>query len=454
MGGFRLKPAATDEENLVSVLLPGSNTDQCMQLVLNASQFSILLKDGAITELPRLSIADINAKSKSDAFAKLVAFVEILWLVISVVARSVRKYSTSQLEILTLAFAVCSLLSYAFSWHKPQNVGTAFVLDARPGCFSNNTLMERIVQLQGVQEHSFWAAISSPGKRPDLDQLVSRIPNDNVSSLRKDLRLIVVIWSLVTIIFGIIHLIAWNYRYPTVVECWAWRATTLIAVCFPAISLAVTSISAGLALGELHDGRTFASTLFDLCDAVGSLESETNQPFCRIPKPIKDCIICDARAGIIDNWTDLLHRYNVHHDVLLYLLSALENAEHPISAPYPRFTEELRRLHQIMDNKRRPQESRAFNYNDGADKFCVFPKIMNRERSLLDRQLRGCAGLGGLIRRFAGRIGDWLSEHWPRRLFLLTCSTAYCAARLAMIVVAITSLRRMPDDVYNSTWPW
>lgn len=80
---------------------------------------------GWFPELPSISQAEIEGKSKGDVFAKSVAIIQVLWLIIQFVERWRKGLPNSQLEVAVLAFSVCAFITYCINWEKPQGVETA-----------------------------------------------------------------------------------------------------------------------------------------------------------------------------------------------------------------------------------------------------------------------------------------------------------------------------------------
>lgn len=64
------------------------------------------------------SEAELADKCKTDYLSKAVAVVQIAQLVLSVIVRRFLHLEISQLEVLTLAFAVCGVLTYAAYWYR------------------------------------------------------------------------------------------------------------------------------------------------------------------------------------------------------------------------------------------------------------------------------------------------------------------------------------------------
>ncbi|KAK8143935.1 hypothetical protein G3M48_006533 [Beauveria asiatica] len=74
----------------------------------------------------------IKDRSKQDWLAKTLAAFQILQLIFSVITRSVQGLKFSQLETVTLSFAVCGVLIYYVNIYNPQNIDQAerFDIDA------------------------------------------------------------------------------------------------------------------------------------------------------------------------------------------------------------------------------------------------------------------------------------------------------------------------------------
>jgi hypothetical protein len=129
MGGFRrfVKWDEFDQEGknrIKTDFLPEKSKDEnIVELCpLTAAQFASVW--GYIKQF-RLSEEEIKDKSKADFFTKTIALVQISSLFFSVITREIQDLAFSQLELVTLAFAVCAVLTYLFRWYKPQGIGNS-----------------------------------------------------------------------------------------------------------------------------------------------------------------------------------------------------------------------------------------------------------------------------------------------------------------------------------------
>jgi hypothetical protein len=64
-----------------------------------------------------------------------------------------------------------------------------------------------------------------------------------------------------TIVFGSLHLLAWDYAFTTVSEWCLWRTAALIEVYLLLLLLAINGAMATLDLLQRRDARRFLSTL-------------------------------------------------------------------------------------------------------------------------------------------------------------------------------------------------
>lgn len=98
--------------------------------VLDARQLCYAWKCSIIT-LPDINENELYDKSQSDILIKLIALGQMIWLAIELIARHIRGHAITQLEIMTLAFAACSSVTYLLLRKKPKDVKYPTTLHAR-----------------------------------------------------------------------------------------------------------------------------------------------------------------------------------------------------------------------------------------------------------------------------------------------------------------------------------
>ena len=108
MGGFHLY----EEKNRdLPANEANDNASTAMILTLTATQLAENWKHFKLFKIPE---AEIKDKSKADFFTKALTSLQILYLVISIIARAIRHLAFTQLELVTLAFVICGVSTYAF----------------------------------------------------------------------------------------------------------------------------------------------------------------------------------------------------------------------------------------------------------------------------------------------------------------------------------------------------
>jgi len=88
---------------------------------LSRKDFEPLVSQGLI-DLPTVTLAEIDDRSKSDVLGKSLVVLQTTWFVVQCLARGVRGLFVTELELFTLAFATLNGLVYFFWWAKPVDV--------------------------------------------------------------------------------------------------------------------------------------------------------------------------------------------------------------------------------------------------------------------------------------------------------------------------------------------
>ncbi|KAL6831778.1 hypothetical protein V8C40DRAFT_263072 [Trichoderma camerunense] len=97
--------------------------------ILDSKQLAIARKRGIITEMPKIKEEAIDDKSKSDGLVKIIAVLQVLWLVVQLIVRTIDDLHFTQLEITTVAFAATAVIIYSIDFIKPKDVNVPFYID-------------------------------------------------------------------------------------------------------------------------------------------------------------------------------------------------------------------------------------------------------------------------------------------------------------------------------------
>jgi hypothetical protein len=193
---------------------------------LDANQLALTRELGIIDKLPRITEDEINDLNKGDIVVKFLAVSQISWLCIQLVTRLSRKIPTTQLELLTLAFAICSIITYGFYYNRPKDVQTVrevlAVRDPTPA---------ELARIANVGP-ACWI----------VSRQNASVPNNAMHGMNRPYFLLCSMLGL--IVFGSLHLLAWNSEFPSQVERRLWQASALVTIAvMPSANLFVNIIA-------------------------------------------------------------------------------------------------------------------------------------------------------------------------------------------------------------------
>ncbi|KAG6915933.1 hypothetical protein DXG01_009227 [Tephrocybe rancida] len=77
-----------------------------------------------------ISEQDIQDKSKGDLLAKSLVLLQVTWFILQVVARAAQRLDITELEVVTLAFAILNYFTYFCWWNKPLDVNRPIQITA------------------------------------------------------------------------------------------------------------------------------------------------------------------------------------------------------------------------------------------------------------------------------------------------------------------------------------
>ncbi|THU87664.1 hypothetical protein K435DRAFT_681266 [Dendrothele bispora CBS 962.96] len=212
---------------------------------------------------------EIMDRSKRDALAKFIAISQTVWFIVQCIIRGAEGLAITNLEILTLSFAMLNFVTYFFWRNKPQRVcypikisqllvssaaqnnrdnedsgGASF--DSKKSYLSTvcheikSDFKEKVFNdtegPTGVKNTAIKAVIALFYPVSALLHQVSLLIEGHSyyrTGLKKDPRtLYVVVFSLASV-FGLIHCLPWYFHFPTDQEQMLWRVCALLVTVLP-----------------------------------------------------------------------------------------------------------------------------------------------------------------------------------------------------------------------------
>jgi hypothetical protein len=200
-------------------------------------------KPKKLAKLPDITAAEIRDKSKGDIFVKIIAVIQVFWVALQIIVRASKGLAISQLEVAVAAFCACAVITYLLLIPKPQNVRVpSRPLMCEPG--SIQEVLEGTDLADAALRQAFlpgWQGMEADG--------VNHVPNDlmlmgfdtsgraigTIDDYVFPAYLVGIVFG--GIVFGSIHIAAWNLKFPTPIEQKLWRIcsillTTLLPIIF------------------------------------------------------------------------------------------------------------------------------------------------------------------------------------------------------------------------------
>ncbi|KAG8754527.1 hypothetical protein FRC14_004993 [Serendipita sp. 396] len=203
-----------------------------------------LVEDGRLRLPPGVEIDD---KSKSDWIAKSLVVGQTLWFVVQCIAHKIEGLPLTELEVVTIGYAVLNLVIYVIWWDKPQKVG-------RPICVFCGELHERNAEQKrfkwkmeagDVANERFSAPVF--GQQDNYVDLrsVKQTPTFHSGNPPRGwpFKLLpleyfaMMVMSVIGGLFGAIHFLAWSSLFPTykLLVLWRYGSILMTAAPFPTL---------------------------------------------------------------------------------------------------------------------------------------------------------------------------------------------------------------------------
>ncbi|KAK3356614.1 hypothetical protein B0T25DRAFT_452243 [Lasiosphaeria hispida] len=193
--------------------------------VVDGVQLHYARKQGVITSLPRITEQEIMDKSKGDWVTKSLAILQVSWLWVQLAARTVNHLTATQLEIMTAAFATCSVITYALYFQKPKDVKTRVRITA-----ARYPTVNEMAEMGRRGPTAVW-----------FRRVFLCLGNDNYHHEEgKDTApALILVCGFIGLVFGSVHFACWDSHFPTDGEKLGWRIACglLLGIPIPICSL-------------------------------------------------------------------------------------------------------------------------------------------------------------------------------------------------------------------------
>ncbi|KAF2788004.1 hypothetical protein K505DRAFT_256503, partial [Melanomma pulvis-pyrius CBS 109.77] len=130
------------------------------------------------------------------------------WFIAQLLGRVVQKFPITTLELFNLGTVVCAMLTYAFWWEKPFDIECPIIVDEpeRPAGTEGDSVVPDELYIDGL-----------------LVDKNYKIPSNALVS------------GILGSLLGALHIVAWNFAFPTEVERMTWRVGSVLYAVAPLV---------------------------------------------------------------------------------------------------------------------------------------------------------------------------------------------------------------------------
>ncbi|OCL07626.1 hypothetical protein AOQ84DRAFT_408530 [Glonium stellatum] len=193
---------------------------------IDGCQLAYLVEQKYI-RLPEVDVRTIWDRNKADGFARLITSVQIAWFCIKCIARWIQRLTLSTLELTTFAFIIATLNTLFFWNHKPLDVTTPIVLQ------TETRITDILIKAGDVAREPYLRTpldflTSPPTSWKSYNRPIRRFGNTKTrppAGLTYRESIYGILFEFVY--FGI-HLIGWRSVFPTMLERYLWRISSLV----------------------------------------------------------------------------------------------------------------------------------------------------------------------------------------------------------------------------------
>jgi hypothetical protein len=371
-------------------------------------------------QYPAITEAEIKDRSKTDTLGKIFSVFQICHLVLSLIVRRAQGLPISQLEVLTLAFAVCGVATYAVYWYKPKDVSVPVDV-GEPRIVSSD---DKFAFQTFKSFDSFWSLLINDVYH--IKECPDRVPNDNIPVQRTGLtHTATFLLAFVSALFSSLHAIAWNFDFPTAAEGTIWHVCTILTILLPPLGL--LGIPLSQATWRHGDPQDFLYASVRVLREFGWHLDDVEER--REVDMARHSLENAYHLGV---YTQSRHAKQRYQDLLW-----------PDNGTFKHGSSLRQKMLDFVDKKK------PFQHRPDLD--------LPREYATHLRQLfifmdgRGSKKMVEKVARtnvFPRRSLPTAFNSW----FLYVAMGSYCVARLLLVSVGLSSMRAMPQEVYNATW--
>ncbi|KAF8249274.1 hypothetical protein K440DRAFT_544157, partial [Wilcoxina mikolae CBS 423.85] len=222
---------------------------------------------------------------------------QTVWMMAQCIARKSNALPITLLEGHTMAHVLCAVFMYGFWWHKPLDVQYPIVLNLEPELAAEiyYSAPRGDLLMAGVYDYPYAGNLTRiPQKLKSNERYGDGAPHLTIGSsdlLRNTFNFSGFLLSatVLPILYGMIHAVAWNSQFPTPVERLLWRISAVLVGATPLVCVfcLVPGISLAGGDGDMDpdppaDLPRFFMTILTIMGLIVALAGAFLYPFARL----------------------------------------------------------------------------------------------------------------------------------------------------------------------------
>ncbi|XMA09760.1 hypothetical protein WAI453_002551 [Rhynchosporium graminicola] len=196
---------------------------------------------GGFVLQPRESVPlpkDISDKSKADGFAKFITIFQVSWFILATLSRGIQHLAITTFELSAIAIVAGTLVTFLCWLNKPLDVVVPIIIDIvasiseiliQAGDQAKMPYTQTPLDFIDNQGPSWSTDVMSkvsiktgPQQRP-----LERLGKDRIPHLTTPVTIVLFV---LTLIYSGIHMVDWNFSFPSPEEKLLWRICSTILV--------------------------------------------------------------------------------------------------------------------------------------------------------------------------------------------------------------------------------
>lgn len=264
-------------------------TGEGLRFPVNAKHIHYLVKHKYI-EFPTTTAKEVWDKSKADGFQKTLTCLQSIWFIIQFLGRAAQRLPITTLELSVLGFVICTLAMYVQWANKPLDVESSTILHMQktmaevlcdageeaqkpykqtPMDFVDDLSPSWLSEVQPYLPLRF-----GPAQRP-----IPRFTNDRFPVIGAGPDAIILFF--ITMTYCGLHFIGWNFAFPTTIEKWLWRGSSIVIFAAAKIFWVCETIQDGRRVKrwERWHGHLFPHRAQNLAAMADAEKAQKEEPF-------------------------------------------------------------------------------------------------------------------------------------------------------------------------------